>query len=160
MKDFFKYLLATVVGIFITSLVLILIFIGIIGGMVAKSDKAVDVKENSLLIVKFQNEIVDRASKDPFGGMSPFNLKPTVPLGLNDILKAIKNAKDDPKIMGIYLDNETIPAGAATIEEIRDALLDFKESGKFIISYSNVYTQKSLYLSSVADKILDRKSVV
>lgn len=154
MKDFFKYLLATVVGILITSLVLILIFIGIIGGMVAKSDKTVEVKENTLLVVRFDNEIVDRASKDPFSGISPLSLKPSQSLGLNDILKAIKNAKDDPKILGIFLENETVPAGAATIEEIRNALIDFKESGKFIISYSNVYTQKSYYLSSVSDKIL------
>jgi protease-4 len=154
MKDFFKYLLATILGIVITTLFLFLITLGIIGSMMAKSDKVVDVKENSLLVLKFDSEIVDRASKDPFGDFNFMSMRSNQKLGLNDILKAIKNAAEDPNIKGIYLDNENIPAGAATMEEIRDALVKFKESGKFIVSYSNIYSQKSLYLSSVSDKIM------
>jgi protease IV len=154
MKDFFKYLLATILGIFITTVFLFLISLGIIGAMMAKSDKVVDVKDNSMLVLKFDKEIVDRASKDPFGDFNFMSMRPSQKLGLNDILKAIKNAADDPKIKGIYLENENIPAGAATTEEIRNALLKFKESGKFIVSYSNFYSQKSLYLSSVSDKIM------
>jgi protease IV len=154
MKDFFKYLLATVVGIFITSLLVFFIFLGIIGAMMSKSDKPIDVKENSLLVLKFKNEITDRASRNPLADMGLFNLKPSTKIGLNDILKAIKNAAEDNKIKGIYIENENIPAGAATLEEIRDALIKFKESGKFIVSYSNIYSQKSYYFSSVSDKIL------
>jgi protease-4 len=154
MRDFFKYLLATIAGIFLTSLLLFIIFLGVVGAIVAKSDKIVDVKQNSLLVLKFDNEIVDRSSNNPMADFDFMSLSPTQKVGLNDILKGIKNATDDPKIKGIYLQNENIPAGAATIEEIRNALIEFKESGKFIISYSDVYTQKSYYLSSVADKIL------
>lgn len=154
MRDFFKYLLATIAGIFLTSLLLFIIFLGVVGAIVAKSDKVVDVKQNSLLVLKFDNEIVDRSSNNPMADFDFMSLSPTQKVGLNDILKGIKNASDDPKIKGIYLQNENIPAGAATIEEIRNALIEFKESGKFIISYSDVYTQKSYYLSSVADKIL------
>ena len=72
---------------------------------------------------------------------------------LNDILENIKKAKTDENIKGIYLDCSTVPAGVATLDEIRNALLDFKSSGKFIISYGEVYTQKAYYLATVADKI-------
>lgn len=154
MKDFFKYLLATVVGILLTGLFFILVFFGIIGAMVAKSDKAVDVKDNSLLILKFDNEIVDRGSNNPMADFDFMSFSPVQKLGLNDILKGIKNAAEDTKIKGIFIENIDIPAGSATVEEIRNALIKFKESGKFIISYSNVYSQKSYYLSSISDKIL------
>ncbi|MDD2195556.1 MAG: signal peptide peptidase SppA [Bacteroidales bacterium] len=154
MKDFFKYMFATITGIIITTILLFLLFFGIIGAMVAKTDKTVDVKDNSLLIIKINQEIVDRASKNPMGGFDFMSFKPTSQLGLYDILKAIDNAAQDEKIRGIFIETESIPAGAGTLEEIRMALEKFKESGKFIISYSDVYGQKSYYLSSVSDKIL------
>lgn len=154
MKNFFKYLLATILGIFISGLLIFLIFFGIIGAMVSKSDKVVDVKDNSLLVIKFDKAIEDRGSKNPLEGFDFMTMKPSPKLGLNDILKAIKNATDDPKILGIFIENESIPAGVATVEEIRNALLKFKESGKFIYSYSNVYGHKNYYLSTVSDKIL------
>lgn len=154
MKDFFKYMFATIAGIIITSIIMLLIFFGIIGAMVAKSDQAVDVKDNSLLVIKLDQQIVDRGTDNPMGNFDFMSLKPAPQMGLNDILKAIDNAADDDKIRGIYIETEGIPAGAATLEEIRASLEKFKESGKFIISYSNVYSQKSYYLASVSDKIL------
>ncbi|MFP4557520.1 MAG: signal peptide peptidase SppA [Bacteroidales bacterium] len=154
MKDFFKYLIATVVGILVTSLLLFFILLGVIGVIVSKSDKPVDVKDNSILALKLDKEIVDRSSNNPMDDFDYMNFKPVPKLGLNNILKAIKNAADDPKIKGIYIENENIPAGAGTLEEIRNALIEFKESGKFIISYSNVYSQKSYYLASISDKVL------
>ncbi len=154
MKNFFKYLLATILGVLITGLLMFFIFFGIAGAMMSKSDKSVEVKENTLLILNLDKEIVDRGSKSPFDNFNFASMKPSQKLGLNDILKAIKNAADDPKILGIYMENSNIPAGAATVEEIRNALLKFKESGKFIYSYSNVYSQKSYYLSTVSDKIM------
>lgn len=154
MKDFFKYLLATVVGIFVTSLLMFFIFLGVIGAMMSKSEKPIEVKNNSLMVLKFNNVIVDRSSNNPMANFDFMSFKPENNLGLNDILKAIKNAADDPKIKGIYIESENIPAGIATVEEIRNALLKFKESGKFIISYSNVYSQKSYYLATVADKVM------
>lgn len=153
MKGFFKYLLATIVGLLVTMILLFLIFMGIIGTAISKSEKAVEVKENSLLVMKFNNTIEDRGSKNPFQGFDYLSMKPTTSLGLNDILKAVKNATEDPNILGIYLENENIPAGLATIEEIRNALIKFKESGKFIVSYSNNYGHKNYYLSSVSNSI-------
>ncbi len=154
MKDFFKYLLATVVGLLLTSLLTMLIFFGIVGAMMSKTDKPIDVKENSLLVLKLNKPIVDRSSKNPMAGFDFMSLKPETSLGRNDILKAIKNAAEDEKIKGIYIESDLLSAGTATVEEIRNALIKFKESGKFIISYSNVYSQKSYYFSSIADKVM------
>jgi protease-4 len=123
MKDFFKYLLATVVGILITSLLTFFVFLGVIGTIMSKSDKPIDVKDNSLLVLKLNKEIADRGSNNPMANFDFMAMKPVTTVGLNDILKAIKNAADDPKIKGIYIENENIPAGAATLEEIRNALI-------------------------------------
>jgi protease-4 len=154
MKDFFKYLLATIVGILLSGFLMMIIFFGIIGAMVSMSDKPVVVKENSLLILKLDNPIVDRASNNPFEGFSPLNMTANKQLGLYDIIKAINNAAEDVNIKGIFIENRSIPAGAATIEEIRDALIKFKESGKFIVAYCDGYSQKAYYLTSIADKIM------
>lgn len=154
MKEFFKYLLATILGVLITSFLGIFIFFGIIGAVMSKSDKPTEVKENSMLVIKFDKEIADRGTKNPMANFDFMSLTPQSTIGLNDILKAIRNAAEDDNIKGIYIENENIPGGAATLEEIRNALIKFKESGKFIISYSNVYSQKSYYLSSISDKVL------
>lgn len=153
MKSFFKYVLATILGITITTILGLFVMLGIIGAIASSSDKPVKIKENTILVVRLNSPVVDRASDNPFEGFSPTNLKPQSKLGLNQILKAIDKAKDDPNIKGIYLDVSAVGTGAATIEEIRNALLGFKESGKFIISYSNNYSQKAYYLASVADSI-------
>ncbi|MFA5648839.1 MAG: signal peptide peptidase SppA [Bacteroidales bacterium] len=154
MKDFFKFTLASIVGIIISILLIFFLFLGIAGAIVSKSDKVATVKDNSMLVLKFDNVITDRATKNPFEDFDFTSFKPTPKTGLNSILKAIKNAAEDPKIKGIYIENENIPSGFATLEEIRNALIEFKESGKFIISYSNSLSQKSYYLSSVADKVM------
>lgn len=153
MKQFFKYVLATIVGIVISSIVIFLMFMGVISAIVASSDKEVKVEENSILFVDLKQEIVDRASDDPFQGFNFTSFEPNSPIGLNQILKAIDKAKVDPKIKGILLELDAVNTGAATTEEIRNALLDFKSSGKFILAYSNTYSQKAYYLASVADSI-------
>jgi len=153
MKTFFKFLLASILGFFIASFLCFIIFFGIIGAMMSSSDKLVEVKENSILYINMNKEIVDRASNNPFNGLSLASLQPKTALGLNDILKAIENAKVDSKIKGIFMEVDAVNAGAASVNEIRNALVDFKESGKFIISYSDLYSQKAYFLSSVADKI-------
>ncbi|MDY0200520.1 MAG: signal peptide peptidase SppA [Tenuifilaceae bacterium] len=154
MKDFFKFTLASIVGIIVSILLIFFLFLGIAGAVMSKSDKVATVKDNSMLVLKFDNTITDRASKNPFEDFDFTSFKPNPKTGLNGILKAIKNAADDPKIKGIYIENENIPSGFATLEEIRNALIEFKESGKFIISYSNTLSQKSYYLASVADKVM------
>lgn len=153
MKTFFKFLLASILGFIIASFLCFLILMGIIGGMVASSDKLVEVKDNSILYINLNKEIVDRASNNPFNGFDLGSLQPKTTLGLNDILKAIENAKGDSKIKGIFMEVDAVNAGAATVNEIRNALIDFKESGKFIVSYNDLYGQKAYFLSSVADKI-------
>ncbi|PLX16884.1 MAG: signal peptide peptidase SppA [Marinilabiliales bacterium] len=153
MKSFFKYVLATVLGIILTSILMFIISIGIIGGIVSSQDQPVKIKPNTVLHIELNQIIMDRSNNNPMENFDFASFTPTPQLGLNDILKNIKKAKADPNIDGIYLDLTYIQAGLATIEEIRNALIDFKESGKFIISYSDTYTQPTYYLASVADKI-------
>jgi len=153
MKSFFKYLLASVLGVLVAGLLMFLILLGGIGAMVSSQDQVVKVNSNSILHMELSQPIMDRSNKNPMEGFDFTTFRPAPQLGLNDILSNIKKAKTDPNIDGIYLDLSIISAGIGTIEEIRNALLDFKESGKFIISYSENYTQRSYFLASVADKI-------
>ncbi len=153
MKSFFKYLLASVLGVIVAGIILFLILMGSIGAMIASQDKPVEVKPNSVLHVQLNKPIADRSSDNPMQNFDFASLKPIVSLGLDDVLESIEKAKEDENIKGIYLDFTVIPAGIATIEEIRNALLDFKDSEKFIIAYADVYTQSSYYLASVADEI-------
>lgn len=154
MKQFFKYVLATIVGIVLSSIVIFLMFIGIVGAIVSSADKKeVKVEPNSILYIDLKQEIVDRSTEDPFKGFDFVSLQPNSPMGLNQILKAMANAKEDSNIKGILLELDAVNAGAATTEEIRNALIDFKSSGKFIYAYSNTYSQKAYYLASVADSV-------
>lgn len=157
MKSFLKYTLATIVGVIIVNIVLLLIGFGIISTLSKLGEQAVDVKENSILRIQLNNEIPDRSSNDPFSNFNLLSLKPGLSLGLNDILKNIEKASRDSRIKGIYLDLGDIQSnfgGLATTEEIRQALKNFKKSGKFIYSYANMgYSQKSYYLATVADSI-------
>lgn len=153
MKTFLKMLLATVVGGLIVVVFVFFVFLGIIGIIASSSNKPVQVKPNSVLQIKLNQNITDRSSKNPFEGFSYPDFKPSPALGLTDILASIKKAKNDPNIKGILLDLTTIPAGISTVDEIREALADFKSSGKFIVSYADSYLQKSYYLATVADKV-------
>jgi protease-4 len=153
MKSFFKYLLASVLGVLLASLIMFFIIIGGIGAMVSSQDQPVKVKAHTILHIKLDQPIMDRSNNSPFDNFDFASFVPTNQLGLNDILNNIEKAKTDPNIDGIYLDLTFIPTGIATIEEIRNALIDFKESEKFIVSYSDTYTQASYYIASVSDKI-------
>jgi len=154
MKSFLKYTLATIVGFIVASLLVFFIFFGIIAGAVSSTqEKDVKIEENSLLYVKLDKQIVDRAPKNPFADFDFNAMSPNQKLGLWDILENIEKAKTDDNIKGIFLDLSVIPAGIGTIEEIREALIDFKKSEKFIISYGEVYSQKAYYLATVADQI-------
>jgi len=151
MKNFLSSLLATLTGILIMTLVVFFIFLGIISA--STSSEIPDVEENSLLIAKFSSPINDRADDNPFTKMLSGNPFGDDAMGLNQILKDLDKAEKDDNIEGIFLKLRSVPAGFATLTEIRDALLDFKESGKFIYAYADSYTQKSYYLASVADSI-------
>ncbi len=153
MKSFFKYLLASILGVMIAGLLLFFIFIGIISAMVSSQDKAVDVKKNSVLLLKLNQSIHDRKPSMPLLFSDITSLSAETALGLNEILSCIDKARLDTNIRGIYLELSDIQAGIATVEEIRDALIDFKKSGKFIVAFSNTFSQKAYYLASVSDKL-------
>lgn len=154
MNSFFKYVLATIVGIIVAFFLIIFISLGIIGGLVHSigSDKSVIVADNSILTISIPYAINERTNNGILNSISFAGLD-NDQIGLNDILTRIKVAKTDDKIKGIYLDLGSITGSFATLEEIRNALEDFKTSKKFVIAYSEYYSQSSYYLASTADKI-------
>jgi protease-4 len=154
MKQFLKFTLASIVGVLIAGILLLFISIGIIASMISGSEEQVQSESNSVLLLKFDHQIVDRAKKNPLEGLDfgIFDSEKTV--GLNDILDCIRKAKTDHNILGIYLNPTDISAGLATVEEIRAALKDFKTSGKFVYAYGENISQKAYYLISVADSVM------
>lgn len=154
MNNFWKYTLATVVGSIITFVVIFGILIGTFSAIIASfGESEVLVNDNSVLTMTLASDIPDKASDNPFDAIDFMTFESTKILGLNDILKTIEKAKNDERIKGIYLDLSYLPAGMASIEEIRNKLIDFKSSKKFIICYSSMYSQKAYYIASVADEI-------
>ncbi|NVN94384.1 MAG: signal peptide peptidase SppA [Bacteroidetes bacterium] len=154
MKQFFKFMFASMLGTFLILIVCFFLFIGILVSMISFSNKdEVKISNKSVLHIKLENMVSDRSSNNPFQAFNFNTMKSNKELGLNDILANLKKAKTDPNIKGIYLDVSNIPMGISLLEEIRNGLIDFKKSGKFIISYSEMYSQKAYYLASVSDKI-------
>ena len=151
MKQFFKFMFASMLGTLLVIFITILIFVGIVAAIVASSsseEKAIS--KNTVLKLRLNKPIVDRGSKTKF--VMGF-AGPDKSLGLNEILENLEKAKRDENIAGIYLDLTDIPADYATINEIRDGLADFKSSGKFVWAYSEYYSQRAYYLATVADKV-------
>jgi len=143
---------ASMLGMVLALILFFFISIAIIGAMVSSvGKKETVISNNSVLEIKLDKPIKERSSKDPFSEFS-FSLTEKKQ-GLDDILKDIDKAKRDSHIKGILLNLSSMREGAATVEEIRNALLDFKTSGKFIYAYSDGYMQSTYYLASVADKI-------
>lgn len=157
MKQFFKFTLASALG---TILVFVIGFFFLMGMLISSisslsSESTPTIVENSILRMKFDYEITDRTNTDEFG-LSSFDfaaMKGKDNTGMYDIIKNIRRAAEDPKITGIYLDISQVATSTAILQEIRKELVDFKKSGKFIVSYSETYTQGAYYLASVADKI-------
>jgi protease-4 len=154
MKQFFKFMFASMLGTFITLIISFILFILIIGGAIMASSKPdTSVPQNAILRMTLDAPIPERSLNNPFGGFSFDGLGGQQVPGLYETVNAIKNAKSDSNIKGILLDLGTVPSGMATVEEIRNALLDFKKSGKFIVAYSELYSQKAYYLATVANKV-------
>lgn len=145
---FLRNLLATILGLFIFSFLGILILVGIAS---SGAEETVNVKENSVLFLPLGGIVSERTPEDPFEGLFP-NQGPAY-IGLLDILEVIKNAKADDNIKGIYMEHGFISGGFASLKEIRDALVDFKTSGKFIYSYGEYVSEGDFYLGSVADEL-------
>ena len=153
MKQFFKFAFAAMLGVFLTLILFIALFSVIIFGVIGSNSEKVEISDNTILHLNLNYPIVERTQDNPLDALNFGLFKSQKSIGLNDILKSINNAATDEKISGIYLDATYLMAGFATTEEIRNALEHFKKSGKFIIAYSEVYTQKAYYLASVADKV-------
>ena len=155
MKHFFKYVLATITGVFILWLLGIILFFSIIGALSKSEKSSVTLKPNSVYQLELKGTLVDRSEDDPFALMAAaFGQEENPVYGLDDILANIDKAKDDENIKGIYLKGGELFGGWASIKEIRDALADFKKSGKFIVAYADNYLQSNYYLASVANKVL------
>jgi protease-4 len=147
MKIFLKAYLASILAgltfVFLLFLTLLLI----------PKEEKISIRKNSILHLSLDNEILERSSEDPFGGVNWMTFSTDKALGLNTLLKAIKHAKDDEKIKGIFIEMGGVSAGFSTLKELRNALEEFKTSEKFIWTYADIYTQSDYYLASVADSV-------
>ncbi|MFZ4706023.1 MAG: signal peptide peptidase SppA [Bacteroidales bacterium] len=154
MKQFFKFMFASMLGFFLTFVLIMILFIGIMASAISfAGEDSVTIPEKTILVLNFDEPVNDRSPSNPFTGFDFANFKTNKNIGLNEVLHLLKKAADDSKISGILLDLDQLQAGSATTEEIRNGLIDFKKSGKFIYSYSEGYSQKAYYLASVSDKI-------
>jgi len=152
MKDFLKFTLATIVGIVVSSVLLFFISIMVMFSMLYSSDSEIQVRENSILKLDLKGTLSERSQEDPFTMLMGNDYEAH---GLDDMLTSIRKAKENENIKGIYIEASNMASnGYASLKEIRDALADFKESGKFIVAYADTYTQGLYYVSSVADKVM------
>ena len=152
MKDFLKFTLATITGIIVSSVLLFIVSILVMFSMLYSSDSEVIVRENSILKLNLNGALVERSEEDP---LSLLWGDETAVYGLDDLLASIRKAKENDNIKGIYIEATSLIAdGFASLKEVRDALADFKESGKFIVAYGDMYTQPMYYVASVADRVL------
>ncbi len=154
---FYKVVIAAFIGTLIALLINFFVKIGVISSFIKNASKdtevATTVKPNSVLYMKLDYEIADRTSENKFAGIDFNTMESKDVTGLNQILNNIEFAKTDANIKGIYLELSTIPTSTATLQEIRNKLIEFKESGKFIVAYGENYSQSAYYLATAADKI-------
>ena len=151
MKDFLKYTLATIVGLLACTIIVTIISVVAIVGIAASAETETIVKENSIFKLELKGEVTERMIENPFAS---FMSEEQTALGLNDILASIQKATENEYIKGIYLEAGGLIASPATIEEIRNALVRFKQSSKFVIAYGDNYTQADYYICSAADKVI------
>lgn len=154
MKDFLKFTCATVAGVIISGVVLFIFGVLTLFSILSVSDTATVVEKNSLMMLNLNGTLVEHKQEDPLDLLSQLMGDERQSYGIDDILSSIRKAKDNENIKGIYLQAGALATSYASLQEIRNALLDFKESGKFIIAYADNYTQGLYYLSSVADRLL------
>lgn len=158
MKDFIKNVLATMVGMFGFFIVMGVIGMMSIIGMIASGNAAQNVEKNSVFVLNLSGTISEQGSENP---LSMFTGDNSLNSGLNDILSSIKKAKANDDIKGIYIEAGALAANYATLQEIRNALADFRKSGKWIVAYGDFYTQGAYYVASVADKVyINPKGIV
>lgn len=149
MKKFLKYILAFLIAGLLLPFVFIFLIIAIGFIVSIGSGKDTQIKENSVLVLDFKSKIIEHENEEQ---ISIFNLEDEEPIRYQDVIHAIKTAKNDPNIKGISIENDQISAGQGQLEHIRESLEDFKKSGKFIYTYGNNVSQSSYFLGSVADQ--------
>ena len=153
MKSFLKQVLAVIVGICSVGAFATLMFFVMLGVMLATGDEKQSVSDNSILRIELTGTVVDRSTPN-----NPLNQllgrSEASSQGLDVLIDAIKTAKSDKRIKGIYIEGGTMSSDFATLQELRGALVDFKSSGKFIVSYADSYTQGAYYIASVGDRVL------
>jgi len=153
MNQFFKFLFASCLGTFLALVLLFFVGLMTLSGLAstAMEKEKTTVTANSVLELKFEQPIPDKTNNIP---LDPFDFDQKNVLGLTDMVKTIRHAKEDPDIKGIYINAMALSAGRATSNSLREALLDFKSSGKFVVAYANYYTQNAYYVASAADEVL------
>ena len=152
MKQFFKYVLATIVGIFCTGFLLSVISLLMLAIVAIAGSGTPSVKDGTILRISLNGSINERAKDNPFSELLGNDIAQSQ--GLDDIIKAIKVAKTNNAISGIYLEGGTLIADYASVQELRKALIDFKQSKKFIVAYGDNYEQGAYYVASAADKVI------
>lgn len=153
MKGFFKSVLATIVALFIVGIITFVLSLGIFGLILSSSSETYVLKDNTVFELKLEGTLKDRApAKNPL--YEYLGVSQASNIGLDDILSGIQKAKENEKIKGIYIHAGMLFGSTASLQEIRNALTDFKKSGKFVVAYGDTYSQGCYYLASVADKIV------
>ena len=153
MLNFLKNIFSTVIGILLSFLIIILIIAGVATISSQKNTSTKKLDEKHFLKIDLSKEVVERTSTNPFSNLDPMNIEANQQLSLKTILDNIEKAKTDENIAGIYINSPIVNAGMSKAEEIRNKLLEFKETKKPIVAYNEVYAMKSYYLSSVADRL-------
>ena len=153
MLNFLKNIFSTVIGILLSFLIIILIVASVATISSQKNTSTKKLDEKHFLKIDLSKEVVERTSTNPFSNLDPMNIEANQQLSLKTILDNIEKAKTDENIVGIYINSPIVNAGMSKAEEIRNKLLEFKETKKPIVAYNEVYAMKSYYLSSVADRL-------
>ena len=156
---FGKILLAAFLGTLIALVINFFIKVGVVSSMISsfsktEAESSTTVKPNSVLYMKLDYDIPDRTTDKGFSAFNFSSMEMSDGTGMNEILRNIEHAKTDPNIKGIYMELSSIPTSTATLQEIRAKLLEFKESGKFIVTYGESYSQSAYYMASIADKVI------
>lgn len=150
MKDFLKYIAATVVGMILFGTIMVAFGMMSIVGIMASGQAKTQVEDNSVLVLQLNGEITDQGQDNIIGQFTGGDINQ---MGLNEMTNAIKKAKTNDKIKGIYIETGALSCGYATLQELRETLADFRKSGKWIVTYGDTYTQGAYYVASVADKV-------
>jgi protease-4 len=154
MKQFFKFLFASMLGFMLGAIVLFFLFIAIISAVISSSgDKEISIADKTILHIRLNQPLRDRSSSNPFDSFDFMSLKSKKQQSVKEITEEIERAANDKSIKGIFLDVPFITGAPALVEEIRNAILKFRKSGKPVLAYADFYSQGGYYLASAADSI-------